>query len=104
MSDSAFHEKSGRCQVRLLKNLSWSGVDAAQGLVVGDALFDPRHELRRVALHHLPDAGPKLVQEVNARLAANRRAKSFVRRLSGAPPIWTVSCEDLDRTQHAHKT
>ena len=63
--------------VERLKNLSWSGVDVIQGLVVGDALFDPRNELRRAALHHLPDVGPKLVEEVNARVAANRRAKSL---------------------------
>jgi hypothetical protein len=92
-------ECSWRNQARLLKNLSWSRVDVAQGLVVGDALFDPRHELRRVALHHLPNAGPKLVQEVNAHVATNRRAKSFEGRGSGARPIWTVSGGDRDRSQ-----
>src|SRR5437016_3122592 len=91
---------SWRNQARLLKNLSWSRVDVAQGLVVGDALFDPRHELRRAALHHLPNAGPKLVQEVNAHVGANRRAKSFEGRRSGARPIWTVSGRDRDRSQH----
>ena len=35
--------------------------DVPRGLVVGDALFDPRHELRLVARYHLPDARPKFV-------------------------------------------
>ena len=62
------------------KNLSWSGDDVPEGLRVGDALFDPGDELRPAALQHLPDAGPKLVEEVDTRVAANRRAKSFERR------------------------
>jgi len=33
---------------------------------VGDALFDPGHELRYKALHHLPDASSKLVVDVLA--------------------------------------
>ena len=69
-------------------------------MLVGDALFDPGDEFRRVSLHYLPDARPKLVEEVDARVAANRRAKSFERRRSGAPPIWTVSSGDRDRSQH----
>src|SRR5690349_7691295 len=76
-----------------------SGDDFPRGLVVADVLFDPGDELRRVALSHLPDAGPKLVQEVDARVAANRRAKCFERPRSGAPPIWTVSSGDRDRSQ-----
>jgi len=41
-------------------------------VIVGDAVFDPRHELRREALHHLQDARPKLVQNVDPRVATNR--------------------------------
>src|SRR5579864_106911 len=82
------------------RTLSWSGDDVPQGLVVSDALFDPGDKLRRAALQHLPDAGPKLVEEVDARVAADRRTKSFERRRSGAPPIWTVSSSDRDRSQH----
>ena len=48
--------------------------------MVDDAIFHPGNELRGAALHHLPDAGTKLVEEVDARVAANRRAKSFERR------------------------
>jgi hypothetical protein len=103
MSDNALHEKAGRRQVRLLKNLFWSRVDVAQGLVVGDALdplFDPGHKLRAVVPHHFPNAGRKLVQHVNTGVGANRRAKSFEGRRGGAGPIWTVSSGDRDRSQH----
>jgi hypothetical protein len=75
-------------------------VDFPRDLVVGDALSDPRHELRRVALYHLPDTRPKLEEEFDPRVAANRRTKSFERRRSGSRPIWTVSSGDSDRSQH----
>jgi len=68
-------------------------------LVVGDALFDFKHEPRRVALDHLPDARPKLVEDVHPRVAANRRTKIVERRRSGARPIWTRSIVDSDRTE-----
>ena len=80
-----------------------SGDDLPRGLVVADVLFDPGEELRRAALHHLPDAGPKLVEEVDAHVAANRRAKSFERHRSGAPPIWTVGSDDRDRSKHSEE-
>lgn len=41
-------------------------------LLVDDAVGDAGHEFRSVAPQQLPDAGPKLVQEVDARIAANR--------------------------------
>jgi len=53
-----------------------------------------------VALYHLPDTRPKLVEEVDPRVAANRRTKSSERRRSGSRPIWTVSSGDSDRSQH----
>ncbi len=62
------------------------GDDVSRGLVVGDVLFDLRHELRRVALHHLPDARPELVEEVDPCIAANRRTKSLERRRWGSRP------------------
>ena len=76
-----------------------SGDTFPRGLAVADVLFDPGDELRRVALNHLPDAGPKLVQEVDAHVGAYRRAKSFERRRSGAPPRWAVRSGDRDRSQ-----
>ena len=90
-------EKSG---YHSLKNLSWSDWRVAQGLIVGDALFDPRDELRRVPLHYFPDTGLKLVEDVDARVAANGRCESFERRRSGARPIWAVSGDDRGRRQH----
>src|SRR5271156_3824190 len=57
------------------------GGDIPRDLVAGDARFDPRHELRCEALHHLPDAWPKLVENVHPRVAANRRTKIVVRSL-----------------------
>src|ERR1700674_1042320 len=69
-------------------------------LVVGDVLFDPGHELRGVGLHHLPDARPKLVEDVDSRVAANRRPKIVERRRSGACPIRTVRSGDSNRSQH----
>jgi hypothetical protein len=53
----------------------------------GDALCDPRHELRRVALHHLPDARSKLVEDVDPSVAADCRAK-------------IVGCPEVDRAQY----
>ena len=67
---------------------------------MGDALFDLGHDLRRVALDHLPDFRPELVEEVDPRIAADRRAKSLERRRSGSRPIWAVSRGDSDRSQH----
>jgi len=72
-------------------------------LVVGDALFDPGHELRGVGLHHLPDARPKFVEDVDPRVAANCRSKIVECRRSGARPIWTVSRGDSDRSQHSEE-
>ena len=65
-----------------------------------DALFDPGHEPRRVGVHHLPDAGPELMEDVDSRVAANRRPKIVECPRSGARPIWTVSSGDSDRSQH----
>src|ERR1035437_4409968 len=77
------------------------GDDFPRVLVVGDALFDPRHELRCVALHHLPYASPKLVVDVDPRVAANRRTKIVECLRSGSRPIWTVSSVNSDRSQHS---
>jgi hypothetical protein len=41
------------------------------------SLFDFKRELRRVALYHLPNARLKLVEEVEPRIVANCRTKSF---------------------------
>ena len=41
------------------------GDDIPRDFVVGDVLCDPRHELRRAALHHLPDARAKLMEEID---------------------------------------
>jgi hypothetical protein len=51
---------------QLTTTRAWSGYYRRSILVVGDALFDPRHKFRRVVLHHLSDVGPKLVEDVNA--------------------------------------
>ena len=67
---------------------------------MGDALFDLGHDLRRVALDHLPDFRPELVEEVDPRITADRRAESLERRRSGSRPIWAVSRGDSDRSQH----
>ena len=45
-------------------------------------VFDLGNELRRVALDHLPDFRPELMEEVDPRIA-NRRTKSLERRRSG---------------------
>ena len=68
-------------------------------LALGDALFELGHQLRRVAFDHLPDFGPELMEEVDPRIAANRRTKSLERRRSRARPIWAVSRGDNDRCQ-----
>ena len=83
---------------RLRANLALN--DLPRGVVVGDARFDPRHELRCVALQHLPDARPKLVIDVHPRVAANRRTKIAECRRSGSRPRWTVSRVGSDRSQH----
>ena len=44
-------------------------------LAVGDALSDFQRKLWRMVLRHLPDAGPKLVEEIHPRVIANRRTK-----------------------------
>src|SRR5208337_2818053 len=72
-------------------------------LVVGDALSDSGHKFRREALHHLPDAGSKFVEDVHPRVAAKRRTKIVEWHRSGARPIWTVSSVDRDRGQHAEE-
>src|ERR1700676_2291729 len=77
-----------------------AGLNVPRELVVGDALFDPGHELRGVGLHHLPDARAKLVEDVDSRVAANCRPKIVECPRSGARPIWTVSSGDSDRSQH----
>src|SRR5208337_5185581 len=72
----------------------------ARDLVVDDALFDPRYELRREALHHLPEPRSELVKDVHPCVAANRRTKIVEWHRSGARPIWTVSSVGSDRGQH----
>src|SRR4051794_22127747 len=76
------------------RQASTDSPDGLVSLVVDDALFDPGHKLRRVTLHYLPDTGLKLVEDVDARVAANGRGKSFEGRRSGARPIWAVSSGD----------
>src|SRR3977135_480158 len=78
----------------------WRDDNVPGDLVVGDALFDFGHELRRVAVDHLSDFRAELVEEVNPRIPANRRTKSLERRRSGSRPIWPVSRGDSDRSQH----
>ena len=58
---------------------SGRGDDSPRVLLVGGTLFDFPHEPRCLALHHLPHARLKLVQEIHSRVAANRRTKSFER-------------------------
>ena len=41
--------------------------------ILEDSLFDPRYEFRHVAGHGLPEVGPKLVEQVHARVVANGR-------------------------------
>ena len=65
---------------------------------MGYALSDFRRERRRVALYHLPDARLKLVEEVDARVVANRRTEIVERRRSGARPIRTASAMDGNQT------
>src|SRR6266550_6273218 len=76
-----------------------SGTDFPWGLV-GDGRSDSEYELRRVAFYHLQDARLKLVQEVESRVAANRRTKIVECPRSGARPIGTVSSVDRDRCQY----
>ena len=77
---------------------------ALQFLIHGvQMLFDCRCELRGVALHHLPDARPKLVKEVPPCVVANCRTKIVERRRRGAYPIWTVGSVDSDRTQYSEE-
>jgi hypothetical protein len=71
--------------------------------VGGDTLSDSGHELRREALHHLPDARPKFVEDVHPRVAANRRAKIVECIRGGSRPIWTVGGVDSDRRQHSEE-
>lgn len=55
----------------------WRDDRVPRDLVVGDALFDLGHQLRRVALDHFPDFWPELMEEINPCIAANRRTKSL---------------------------
>jgi hypothetical protein len=82
--------------------LSSRGRDGVQrGLVVGDALFDLRDESRRVALHDLADARPKLVEKIYSGVATNRRTEVAERSRSGSRPIRTVSSSvSSDRSQY----
>src|SRR4029077_19948258 len=73
-----------------------AGLKVHRELVVGDALYDPGHEPRRVGVHHLPDAGPELMEDVDSRVATNRRPKVVECPRSGASPIGTVSRGDSD--------
>jgi hypothetical protein len=58
---------------------------------VDDAPCDPEHEVRRVALRYLADARAELVEEIEPRVAAERRTQIVERIRSGSRPIWTVS-------------
>lgn len=80
-----------------------AGENLPQVLVGGDALFDSKHELRRVVFYHLPDARAKLVEEVKSRVVANRRTEIVERRRSGAHPIRTGSVVGSDRSEHPEK-
>src|SRR6266404_5395431 len=80
-----------------------AGLNVARELVVGDALFDPGHEPRCVGVHHLPDARPKLVEDVDSRVAANRRPKVVECPRSGARPIWTVSSGNSNRSYYTEE-
>src|SRR5258706_6176830 len=71
--------------------------------LVGNGRSHPGHELRCVALYHLPDARPKLVVKVETRIAAHRRTKIVDCRRSGSRPIGAVSRGDCDRSQRPEK-
>jgi len=86
--------------MRVDRTSPWRDDHVPGDLVVGDALFDLGHELRRVAVDHLSDLRAELMEEVNPRIAANRRTKSLERRRSGPRPIWAVSRSDCNRSQH----
>ncbi len=79
-----------------------SGDDVPRGLV-GDGRSDPGHELWRVAPYDLQDARAKLVEEVQSRVAANRRTEIVECLRTGARPIGTVSSVDRDRSQHSEE-
>jgi len=49
------------------------GDDFLRAVIVGNSFLDPGNELRLVTLEHLPDAWPKLVEDVYSRVAANGR-------------------------------
>ncbi len=89
--------------MRVDRTLPWRDDHIPRDLVLGDALFDFGHELRRAALDHLPDFRPELMEEVDPRIAANRRTKSLERRRSGSLPIWAVSRGDSGRSQHSEE-
>jgi len=71
--------------------------------VVGYALFDPRYELRGVTVEHLPDARPKLMPKIHARVTANRRTQSFERLRRGSRSVGTVNSGYGDRSQQPKK-
>jgi hypothetical protein len=69
----------------------------------GNAVFDPRHELRGEALHHLPDVRLKCVKDTDTRVAANRRTKIVECRRSRSCPIRTVRGVDSGQSQHSEE-
>ena len=66
-------------------------------------ILNAKYECRHVGGHHLADARPKLVQQVHARVAANRRTEIAERRRTGARSIATGSTIGSDRSQHPEK-
>jgi hypothetical protein len=62
--------------------MKWTGSGHQPGikavplwLAAGDALCDPKNELRRMTLNHLPEARSKLVEDVDARVAPDCRTE-----------------------------
>ena len=54
--------KFTQVDMRVDRTLPWRDDHVPRDLVLGDALFDLGHELRRVAVDHLPDFRPELME------------------------------------------
>jgi len=83
--------------------LSCAGDDFPWIRVAACCTLRSRISLPGVALYHLPDTWREFVEEVDSRIAADRRTKIGETRRGRTRPIGTVGGVDSDRSQRSEE-
>lgn len=97
-------EKSGWRRSRSTWNLSSKNSEGlGLALFLTDALFDPGHKFRRMALHQLFDPGPEFMPHIHARVIAHGRTKIADRTRRRPSPRGTRGRVRSHRSQRAQQ-